>query len=69
MKVREVKEGKGYQCLHLAKCQRREILPQVVAKRSKVISTKLKVTSTVNRIKNELTIGTWEKDVSDGVKS
>lgn len=55
----EVKEGKGYQCLHSAKYQRQEILSLVVAKRSKVTSTKLKVTSIANRTKNnELTIGT-----------
>lgn len=70
VKEREAKEGKGYQCLLPAKFQEQEILSLVVAKRSKVISTKLEVTSMANRAKNnELTIGTWEKDVNDGVKS
>lgn len=47
----KVKEGKGYQCLHPPKYWREAILALVLAKRSKVISTKLKVTSIADELR------------------
>ena len=63
-KEEKYKEGNGCQYLHPTKYQRQEALFLVIGKRSKVMSTKLRVRSRTKRTKNnEFSIGTWEMRV------